>query len=159
MIAGSIFRTGPEWAFSPGFSGRNGMLRDIGTATSGPGTKQAPGAGGAGPGGLEEKPWRRATLPRPIAAVPSPLGPFTSVFGMGTGVASPPWPPRKRERRTRGSDRGVSAAAQDNQAGNMAPKRSKEKKAQASRTISTGRVNALPRLRLRPIEVVVFHRP
>ena len=47
----------------------------------------------------------------------------------------------------------------DNRAGNMAPKRSKEKKAQASRTISTGRVNALPRLRLRPIEVVVFHRP
>ena len=35
----------------------------------------------------------------------------------------------------------------------------KEGKAQASRTISTGRVNASPRLRLRPIEVVVFHRP
>ena len=35
----------------------------------------------------------------------------------------------------------------------------KEGKAQASRTISTGRVSALPRVRLRPIEVVVFHRP
>ena len=63
---------------------------------------------------LEEKPWRRATLPRPIAAVPSPLGPFTSVFGMGTGVASPPWPPGKRDgRRER----------PDNRTGPVAPKR------------------------------------
>ena len=99
---------------------------------------------------LEEKPWRRATLPRPIAAVPSPLGPFTSVFGMGTGVASPPWPPGKRDgRRER----------PDNRTGPVAPKRRWGKNAQASRTISTGRVSASPRLRLRPIEVVVFHRP
>ena len=68
---------------------------------------------------LEEKPWRRATLPRPIAAVPSPLGPFTSVFGMGTGVASPPWPPRKRETEDERSD---------NRAGNMAPKRRRKEK-------------------------------
>ena len=46
----------------------------------------------------------------------------------------------------------------DNRAGRMAPKRRK-RNAQASRTISTGRVSALPRVRLRPIEVVVFHRP
>ena len=193
-MGSSIFHTGAKWALSSGFSGRNGMIRDIGTASSGLGTKQAPGFGRAGPGGLEEKPWRRATLPRPIAAVPSPLGPFTSVFGMGTGVASPPWPPRKRERKTRtaaGMPRhGTGSAASMPRHGTkdeskavrsvpahtcagrrrmLAPgqpsrehgseAKCKEGKAQASRTISTGRVNASPRLRLRPIEVVVFHRP
>ena len=66
---------------------------------------------------------------------------------------------KEKMRKTGGSDRDLKAAAQDNRAGNMAPKRSGKGKAQASRTISTGRVNALPRLRLRPIEVVVFHRP
>ena len=44
----------------------------------------------------EKKSWQRATLPRAIPAVPSPLEPFTSVFGMGTGVATPPWPPGKK---------------------------------------------------------------
>ena len=43
-----------------------------------------------------KKSWQRATLPRAIPAVPSPLEPFTSVFGMGTGVATPPWPPGKK---------------------------------------------------------------
>ena len=46
----------------------------------------------------------------------------------------------------------------DNRAGRMAPKRRK-RNAQASRTISIGRVRPLPALRLQPIEVVVFHRP
>ena len=41
------------------------------------------------------KPRRRPTLPQARPAVPSAMGPFTSVFGMGTGVASPPWPPGK----------------------------------------------------------------
>ena len=39
--------------------------------------------------------WQRATLPQATPAVPSPLGLFTSVFGMGTGVTSSLWPPGK----------------------------------------------------------------
>ncbi len=38
---------------------------------------------------------RRATLPQTNSAVPSPLRPFTSVFGMGTGVTSSLWSPGK----------------------------------------------------------------
>ena len=40
--------------------------------------------------------WQRATLPRATPAVPSPLGLFTSVFGMETGVTSSLWPPGKK---------------------------------------------------------------
>ncbi len=38
-----------------------------------------------------------ATCYSPMAytTVPSPLGPFTFVFGMGTRVSSPPWSPEK----------------------------------------------------------------
>ena len=43
----------------------------------------------------ENKFRRRATLPRATPAVPSPLRPFTAVFGMGTGVTFSPWPPEK----------------------------------------------------------------
>ena len=39
---------------------------------------------------------QRATLPRANPAVPSPMRLFTSVFGMGTGVASSLWPPEKQ---------------------------------------------------------------
>ena len=45
--------------------------------------------------GWEDDSRRRATLPRANPAVPSPKRPFTSVFGMGTGVTSSPWPPGK----------------------------------------------------------------
>ena len=44
---------------------------------------------------FEIKTRRRPTLPQAHPAVPSAMGPFTSVFGMGTGVASPLWPPGK----------------------------------------------------------------
>ena len=43
----------------------------------------------------EKKSRQRATLPRPTAVVPLPLRPFTSVFGMGTGVTSSLWSPGK----------------------------------------------------------------
>ena len=66
----------------------------------------------------EKKSWQRATLPRAIPAVPSPLEPFTSVFGMGTGVATPPWPPGKKH--TEEIDLSVSTR---NRTGFMAPKR------------------------------------
>ena len=54
--------------------------------------------------------------------------------------------------------RRILAPGQSSREHGSEAKRRKEK-AQASRTISTGRVSALPRVRLRPIEVVVFHRP
>ena len=38
---------------------------------------------------------RRPTLPQARPAVPLAMGPFTSVFGMGTGVSSPLRPPEK----------------------------------------------------------------
>ena len=40
----------------------------------------------------EKKTWQRPTLPQ-RTAVPSARGRFTSVFGMGTGVAALLWPP------------------------------------------------------------------
>ena len=44
---------------------------------------------------LGKKNRRRPTLPQARPAVPSAMGPFTSVFGMGTGVSSPLRPPEK----------------------------------------------------------------
>ena len=38
---------------------------------------------------------RRPTLARASPALPSAKGPLTSVFGMGTGIAAPLWPPAK----------------------------------------------------------------
>ena len=38
---------------------------------------------------------RRPTLARASPALPSAMEPLTSVFGMGTGMTTPPWPPAK----------------------------------------------------------------
>ena len=38
---------------------------------------------------------RRPTLARASPALPSAMEPLTSVFGMGTGVTTPLWPPAK----------------------------------------------------------------
>ena len=52
----------------------------------------------------EKKGRRRPTLARASPALPSAMGPLTSVFGMGTGMAAPPWPPAKRpELETKGN--------------------------------------------------------
>jgi hypothetical protein len=40
--------------------------------------------------------WRRPTLARPIAVLPSGLQRFTAVFGMGTGGATALLSPEKR---------------------------------------------------------------
>ena len=50
---------------------------------------------GAGPPGtgLKEKSRRRPTLARAGPALPSAMGGLTSVFGMGTGISPPLWPP------------------------------------------------------------------
>ena len=46
---------------------------------------------GRGPSG-KKRPAARYS-PALLGAVPSPRGPLTAVFGTGTGVAAPPWPP------------------------------------------------------------------
>ena len=42
-----------------------------------------------------EKSRRRPTLARAGPALPSAMERLTSVFGMGTGMAAPPWSPAK----------------------------------------------------------------
>ena len=46
----------------------------------------------------QKKSWRRPTLARAGPALPSAMEPLTSVFGMGTGMAAPPWSPAKSRR-------------------------------------------------------------
>ena len=84
--------------------------------------------------------------------VPSALVGLTSVFGMGTGVTPPLWPPKPL---SKGSGAAKAAAcplqnsiASTNIIVNPSP-----------RPISTGRLNVLPRVHLRPINVVVYHGP
>ena len=43
----------------------------------------------------KKKSWRRPTLARASPALPSAMESLTSVFGMGTGMTSPLWPPAK----------------------------------------------------------------
>ena len=101
---------------------------------------------------------RRATLPRANPAVPSPLRPFTAVFGMETGVAFPPWSPENCAPACRREKECIV-----DWAGNTAHCALRVfvlwKNGQASRRISTGRLSGSPRLHLRPIEVVVFNLP
>jgi hypothetical protein len=87
-------------------------------------------------------------------AVPSALEGLTAVFGMGTGVSPQTWPPGKGWQP--GKCRSESAevpwcvpgrTAQGGMGG------------QAARPISTGQLNALPRLHTRPIHVVVYDGP
>ena len=44
----------------------------------------------------QKKSRRRPTLARASPALPSAMGPLTSVFGMGTGVTTPLWSPAKK---------------------------------------------------------------
>ena len=105
-----------------------------------------------------------ATYFRAAKALSSAQESLTSVFGMGTGIASPPWPPdnnnqiitsnnggKKRE------DCGPPKKALRKKEGSV-PSR-KEKYGQASRPISTARLCASPRLRLRPIDPVLSRGP
>ena len=82
--------------------------------------------------------------------VPSALVGLTSVFGMGTGVTPPLWPPKsvvKGERAYRARTLENSIASTNILCVNPSP-----------RPISTGRLNTLPCLHLRPINVVVWPR-
>src|SRR5436190_11300032 len=82
--------------------------------------------------------------------VPSALAVLTSVFGMGTGVTLPVWPPKsvvKESRWTR-----AFRVLQSKHELLRFPKKS------SPRPISTGRLNTLPCLHLRPINVMVSSR-
>src|SRR5690606_18993187 len=73
--------------------------------------------------------------------VPSALTGLTAVFGMGTGVTLSLWPPETCCQRDVAS-RGLQSKH--------------ERKNPSPRPISTGRLNVLPRLHLRPMYVVVW---
>ena len=77
---------------------------------------------------------------------------FTSEFGMGSGVLLALGPP-DRERHAQRCHFGVTMLSKD--AFGRSPASSGSN--QAYRAISTGQLNALLRLHLRPIDVVVFH--
>ena len=94
------------------------------------------------------------TVPRPV---PSAQEGLTSVFGMGTGVAPPPWSPEA----LRGPDGRAAIPAQypDIYAGQDSGSDDTRLSEEASRPISTARLNTLPCLHLRPIKLVVSEWP
>ena len=97
---------------------------------------------------MKEKKHPAATYSPADYAVPSAREGLTSVFGMGTGMAPPLWPPgqvfrswarpwgRRLARKTIGTG-------------------PTQQYGQASRLISTGRLNMLPCLDLQPIDQVI----
>ena len=79
---------------------------------------------------------------------------------MGTGVAFSPWPPENLTNQEDGMEiELVRNAAQTLDRPFAGMVSGLDKSGQASRLISTGKLNASPRLHFRPIEVVVFDRP
>ena len=105
-----------------------------------------------GPGGLLSEEIGGVLLSQgTLAQVPSALEGLTSVFGMGTGVTPPLWPPKsvvKGAQPTDGAQLLENSIASTNIIVNPSP-----------RPISTGRLNMLPCVHLRPINVVVYHGP
>src|SRR5205814_5441733 len=75
--------------------------------------------------------------------VPSALAGLTSVFGMGTGVTPPLWPPETGCQFEEDLETSIASTSE------FVP---------SPRPISTGRLNALLRVHLRPINVVVWPR-
>ena len=80
---------------------------------------------------------------------------------MGTGVAFPPWPPENRAPAEAGRESIVLDVGLFGRPllRPLPLARVSLENGQASRRISTGRLNGSPRLHLRPIEVVVFNLP
>ena len=86
--------------------------------------------------------WRWPTL---ALRLPSALAGLTAVFGMGTGVTPPPWPPRSFVVEVWLPENSIASTCDFV---NPSP-----------RPISTGRLNTLLCVHLRPINVVVYHGP
>ena len=82
--------------------------------------------------------------------VPSALAVFTAVFGMGTGVSPPPWPPEHLL--STGCQRATIRRA-------LKSEHEQNKKIPSPRPISTGRLNTSPCVHLRPINLVVYQGP
>ncbi len=98
-----------------------------------------------------------ATYFRAAKALSSAQESLTSVFGMGTGIASPPWPPdmiNNVNSPTTGESR---EDFRSEEKARSFPR--KEQYGQASRPISTARLCASPRLRLQPIDPVLSRGP
>jgi hypothetical protein len=118
--------------------------------------------------------------------VPSALGSLTAEFGMGSGTGSPLEPPGRRKTddggwmtdvRQRMSDDRCRRTESDSGSSRTSAKQAdlfhsfqssdirrltsewvlRNENDQANRAISTGKLNALLRLHLRPINVVVYH--
>ena len=91
--------------------------------------------------------------PTSFDAVPLARRRLTAEFGMGSGVSLVLWPPdRGRNAQRCGFRRVLSKLMLRKKAG-----LSSSGSNQANRAISTGQLNALLHLHLRPIDVVVFH--
>ena len=84
--------------------------------------------------------------------VPSALTGLTSVFGMGTGVSPSLWSPETFAARADQTIRRRAAGAP------LERSIASTSKVPSPRPISTGRLNTLPCLHLRPINVVVWPR-
>ena len=99
-------------------------------------------------------------------AVPSARRRLTAEFGMGSGVSLALLPPNLESPRPDGDARAprrvgyTRLSCPDTRVrlppGTGLPSSGSD---EAYRAISTGQLNALPRLHLRPIDVVVFHGP
>ena len=92
------------------------------------------------------------------SAVPSAQEGLTSVFGMGTGVAPPATPP--------GTLAAVIPPPNTETLWSIARRcishvseMTRNNRGQAARAISTGQLNALRRLHLRPINLVIYEGP
>src|SRR5205807_126665 len=107
-------------------------------------------------------------LSHPVTrAVPSALEGLTSGFGMGPGVSPPLWPPKRplSSRPPRAlPDSGTAARETSEDASprvgvrTRGPDSEREQKP-SPRPISTGRLNTLPCVHLRPIYLVVSEGP
>ena len=106
-------------------------------------------------------------FPALLSAVSSPRGLLTAVFGMGTGVSAQQGPPTKgfRPENTRGPFVFAGANARACLPSSLPPPRPLKRtcaagtSGQASRPIRTPRVSVSPRLRLGPVNPVVFRGP
>ena len=100
--------------------------------------------------------------PTGYPAVPSALGGLTSGFGMGPGVPPLPWSlTNEGHSSVRGEASAVPWGPHSATSRRPVSKRiaGTEKEERRARPISTARLNALPRLHLQPINLVVYQGP